>query len=179
LNDLFNINTYLADGFVKVADVQHDPIKQGWWRFRNINEDLLFEDHRSWVYAIVCGEEVVKIGETGNPLGIKSTRMPHKGQPIAGTTCRFGRLRSFGSIGDTKCGDTDGRIRRELHEEVSKGVGRVSIWVKRCDLFHVQSKLYAEPFIVPVSYHKEIEKGYLNRILEETGRLPRLNTGRI
>jgi len=179
VDKLFDIESYIPDGFVKVADVEHDPIKRGWWRFQNINEDLFFEDHRSWVYAIVSGFEVVKIGETGNPLGILSTRMPHKGQPVTGTSCRFGRLRSFGDIDNPNDGDTDGRIRRELREDVSKGVGYVSLWAKRCDLFHVQSKLYGEAFEVPVSYHKEIEKGYLHRILDETGRLPRLNTARI
>jgi len=177
--DLFDIESYIPDGFVKVADVEHDPIKQGWWKYRNINEDLFFEDHRSWVYAIVSGFEVVKIGETGNPLGILSTRMPHFGQPVSGTACRFGRLRSFGSIDNPKDNDTDLRIRRSLYEDVSKGVGYVSLWAKRCDISYVQSKLYGESFVVPVLYHKEIEKGYLNRILDETGRLPRLNAGRI
>jgi hypothetical protein len=177
--DLLNIKSYKKDGFVKVADVKHDPIGQGTWWYQNINEELMFEDHRSWVYAVVSGEEVVKIGETGNPLGILSTRMPYKGQPIAGSTNRFGRLRSQGNVSNPKDIDTDVRIRRSLYEDVSKGVGYVSLWAKRCDISHVQSKLYGKPFIVPVSYHKEIEKGYLRRILEETGRLPRLNVGRI
>lgn len=174
---LLDIKSYIDDGFKKVAIVQHDPNKRGWWRFEIIDEDTLYEDHRSWVYVIVVGNEVYKLGETGNPLGIMSTRMPHKGQPIAGTVCRFGRLRSFGDIDNDRCGDTDGRIRRHLQEEVSKGL--VSIWVKRCDVFHVTSKLYGQDFDVPVTYHKDIEKGYLTKILNEVGRLPHLNTGRI
>lgn len=65
-----NIHFLEPDGFKKVCDVV--ALKDKTWRYKNINKDLMYSDHTSWVYAIVLGKSIVKIGETGVPLGIKN-----------------------------------------------------------------------------------------------------------
>jgi hypothetical protein len=171
---LLNIETYKQDGFVKVCDVL--PMRDGTWHLINQHE-YLFEDHSSWVYAICSGNEIVKIGETGLPLGIQSKR-GDSSQPVIGTHNRFGRLRGFGNIYNSKMlRDTDVKIRSELFEEAQDE--KISIWAKRCDLMPIRSKIYGEPFETVTTYHKQLEKAYLTTIQRETGILPRLNSGRI
>ena len=58
----------------------------------------------------VDGETIVKIGETGNPLGIRTSRTD---QPLKGTKCRFGRLISH------RNDVTDQSIRDTLEESVN------------------------------------------------------------
>jgi hypothetical protein len=174
--NFLNVHNYTRDGFVKIATVEHDRNHYGYWRFNILNEDLFFENHRSWAYIIASGNEVVKLGETGNPLGIRSTRGKHKGQPITGTKSRMGRLRMMGDV-DAPNGDTDARIRSELREDVS--AGKVSVWVRRCDIDYTETKIHGETITIPCLHHKDIERKYLNRIVEETGRLPRLNPAKI
>lgn len=175
--ELLNIKTYEQDGFKKVADIEADST-DGTWRLVQ-QRDSLFEDHNSWVYAIVVGEEIVKIGETGLPLGIRAKRNDIS-QPVIGTTNRLGRLRGFGKTFDNYWQrDTDVRIRSALHEEACSEVGKVSIWAKRCDMIGINSKLYGEKFTTYTTYHKQLEKAYLTRIKTETGILPRLNVGKI
>ena len=175
--ELLNIKTYEPDGFKKVAEIEADPT-DGTWRLVE-QRDSLFEDHNSWVYAIVVGEEIVKIGETGLPLGIRAKRGDIS-QPVIGTHNRFGRLRGFGKTFQSSWQrDTDVRIRSALHEEACQAVGKVSLWAKRCDLIGINSKLYGEKFTTYTTYHKQIEKAYLTHIQTQTGILPRLNVGKI
>ena len=92
LEKLLNINTYVQDGFSKVADVRANP-DTGKWELVEQSSSL-YENHTSWVYAVVVGEEIVKIGETGLKLGIKKQRTD---QPVYNTTNRMGRLAGFGN----------------------------------------------------------------------------------
>ena len=78
-NAALHIDNLKPDGFEKVCDVRDSGYCQ--WNYANMNDQLMFADHRSWVYAITQNNIVVKIGESGNPLGIK---MPD-GQPKVGT----------------------------------------------------------------------------------------------
>ena len=78
LEKLLNINTYVQDGFSKVADVRANP-DTGKWELVEQSSSL-YENHTSWVYAVVVGEEIVKIGETGLKLGIKKQRTD---QPVS------------------------------------------------------------------------------------------------
>jgi hypothetical protein len=174
LEKLLNINTYVQDGFSKVADVRANP-DTGKWELVEQSSSL-YENHTSWVYAVVVGEEIVKIGETGLQLGIKKQKTD---QPIAGTTNRMGRLAGFGKTFDANMQktDTDVRIRSTLHEEALKG--NVCIWAKRCDILGVLSVLYGETYKTFTTYHKQIEKAYLTRIHNKTGVLPRLNPAKI
>jgi hypothetical protein len=173
LEKLLNINTYVQDGFSKVADVRANP-DTGKWELVEQSSSL-YENHTSWVYAVVVGEEIVKIGETGLKLGIKKQRTD---QPVINTTNRMGRLAGFGNTFDAnQKPDTDVRIRSTLHEEALKG--NVCIWAKRCDILGVLSVLYGETYKTFTTYHKQLEKAYLTRIQNETGVLPRLNPHKI
>lgn len=64
-----NIKHYLNDGFKKVCDVNIDSV--GDWYYTDIDQSLMFDDYRSWVYFIVLDGIIHKIGECGTPLGIK------------------------------------------------------------------------------------------------------------
>ena len=174
LAKLLNINTYVQDGFSKVADVRANP-DNGKWELVDQSSSL-YENHTSWVYAVVAGEEIVKIGETGLQLGIKKQR---NDQPVINTTNRMGRLAGFGNTFDANWQktDTDVRIRSTLHEEALKG--NVSIWAKRCDIIAIDTILYGETYKTFTTYHKQLEKAYLTRIKEETGALPVLNPVKI
>jgi len=177
LHPLLNINTYVQDGFCKVADVRVEP-DSGKWILENTNESgLLYEPHNSWVYAVVLDKTIVKIGETGLQLGIYSKQT---GQPLIGTTNRMGRLRGFGKTFEADWqSDTDVRIRSYLFEEGIKSVGAVSIWARRCEIVNCTTTLYGESQKTFTTYHKQLEKAYLTRIHSETGVLPYLNPVKI
>jgi hypothetical protein len=162
---ILNINTYLADGFEKVCDVKNHYYS---WRYMNINKELMFSSHNSWVYFIVENETIVKCGETGNPLGIPEQRSYHMGptQPINSSKCRFGRLRK----GD----GTDSYIRESLHDSIEAG-NNVSLWAKKCKLYTLNENLGGVARSVDTSIHKHLEQLYLEHFKRETGSLPRLN----
>lgn len=166
-DDMFNINNFVGDGFVKVCDVEQDQL--GHWCYKNINKPVMFDNHKSWVYFIVVKNEIVKVGETGNPLGIKPQGywcMPApEEQPKKGTTNRLGRYRA----GD----GTDHHIRCALREEVDKGI--VSIWARKCKMVVTETVIAGEKQKTMTSFHKDLELQYLRYFVEKTGRLPRLN----
>ena len=116
---------------------------------------------------IVDGQEIVKVGETGNPLGIRSTR---SSQPLKGTKCRFGRLISHTSTGKS---DTDERIRRKLFESANEG--NVSLWARRCETVQFDEVIAGKKRTVVHSSHKDLEVAYLDHIYQETGSYPRCN----
>ncbi len=164
-----NIYNYIDDGFVKIADVSKTSAPHT-WGLTETNEDFLYMDHRSWVYFIVDGQQIVKVGETGNPLGVRAKR--HDGL-LKGTMSRFGRLISHGSGYSPGPGDTDGRIRKELHESVKKG--NVSLWARRCEYVEVKEVIAGNERTVVHSSHKDLEVAYLDHIFKETGSYPRCN----
>ena len=157
---MLNINNYTQEGFVKVYDVTEDY--NGHWYYKNIDKTIMYAEHKSWVYFIVVDEEIVKIGETGNPLGIQTLT---ENQPIKGTTSRLGRYRS----GD----GTDAYIRQELKNEVTQG--RVSIWARKCDIVQVQTIVGGNSITSTTTLHKSLEQDYLKHIVEHTRSLPKLN----
>ena len=165
----FNIDTYVPDGFIKVADVVNLPNLK--WKLVNRNAEYLYSDHTSWVYMIVVGKEIVKIGETGQPLGIRM-RVGEKDQPAIGTHNRFGRLRGYGNaIAGSK--DTDCYIRYELKEDAS--AGKVSLWAKKCKQKTIKELIGGVEHTISLSSHKNIEQAYLSFIHNETCMLPKLN----
>jgi hypothetical protein len=168
------LETYVNDGFQKICDVSlkylesaQCPDVSDEWYYSNINEALMYLDHKSWVYFIVDGDTIVKVGETGNPLGIRNSRVNRyfEDQPISGTRSRFGRLARFG--GDN---DTDGRIRRDLKECVNKG--SVSLWARKCEIKDYEVMIGGELLNTKITFHKELELQYIDRIH------PILNQGR-
>lgn len=163
MNAALNINTYTADGFSKVCDVQRDSDNR--WYYTDINEAMMFSEHRSWVYFVVSDDEIVKVGETGNPLGV---RMKFSKQPKTGTEGRFGRYRA----GDA----TDWYIRDELRREVREG--RVTLWARRCEMVSLTVSLAGLEDSTMTSFHKDLEMRYMDYIFSQTGSLPRLNKAR-
>tara|TARA_B110000503_G_scaffold141916_1_gene236992 strand:- start:1076 stop:1597 length:522 start_codon:yes stop_codon:yes gene_type:complete len=169
MNSCFNINHYVNDGFVKVADVINTSNLT--WKLVNRNVDYLWSDHNSWVYMIVTGEEIVKVGETGNPLGIR-TQVGDTTQPSVNTRNRFGRLRGVGTARANST-DTDCRIRWQLQEDASRGL--VSLWAKKCSQQTVNEPIGGVVRSVKLSSHKCLELEYLNYMQHCSGDLPRLN----
>ena len=163
LNNALDINTYIADGFVKVCDVRNDYRNN--WFYDNIKKELMFSEHRSWVYFIVVDNEIVKVGETGNPLGVP---MKNSNQPKTGSEGRFGRYRA----GDL----TDWFIREDLEQEVKEG--RVSLWARRCEMVSVSISVGGCEDVTLTSFHKDLEMRYLDFVYTQTGSLPRLNKAR-
>jgi hypothetical protein len=160
-----NIKNFVDDGFSKVCDVvvSHDG-----WRYKNIDKNLMFSAHRSWVYFIVKGSTIVKVGETGNPLGIEEYWLngDYELQPITSTKCRFGRLRK----GD----GTDLYIRESLRDFIKSG-GNVSLWAKKCKTVVVNESIGGQVKSVFTSKHKSLEEEYLKYFKTYLGALPDLN----
>lgn len=163
-----NIKHYISDGFQKVCDVKHRYQKgDNEWYYFNINQDLMYDNHKSWIYFIVNDKKIFKVGETGNPLGIRKTKdnWLREVQPLKATTNRFGRLASMPDR-------TDGRIRTELKESVHKGL--VSLWARRCEI-KVEKILIAGKMIPTAkTFHKELEMQYLD-YMAANGYWPVLN----
>lgn len=160
-----NINDYVKDGFVKVCTVAQDS--SGHWHYKEINQAVMYSSHNSWIYFIVVDEEIVKCGETGNPLGIMSTTWSGHAelQPITGTKSRLGRYRK----GD----GTDCYIRENLRDYVGKD--QVSIWALRCEKVVTEVTIAGKKHATKASIHKDLELEYLNHFFKIDGRLPLLN----
>ncbi len=163
-NSALDVKNYIQDGFVKICDVV--LMTDGSWRYRNINETYMYKQHDSWVYFIVVDDEIVKVGETGNPLGIKSNNFYQNFpvQPITGTKSRFGRYRK----GD----GTDEYIRNALKQETISG--RVSLWAKECPLVETSITMQGENHNTKVSMHKHLEIDIMKFMLNQ-GCWPKLN----
>ena len=168
MKNVLNINNYIQDGFYKIADAKEE-LGTDKWSLINQHEDL-YSEHRSWVYMIVDGDEIVKLGETGNPLGIKKK---YDDQPIIGTQCRFGRLRGYGNPRMTD--DTDVRIRTHLQESVEQGT--VSLYAKKCEERIVTETIAGKTVEIKLQSHKDIEQQMLF-YMEAHHRLPRLNAAK-
>ena len=154
-----NIEHYIADGFQKVCDVRHRFQKSNnEWYYFNINQDLMYDNHKSWIYFIVDDKKIVKVGETGNPLGIRKTKdnWLREDQPLKGTTNRFGRLAAMPD-------KTDGRIRNELKESVNNGL--VSLWARRCEIKVEKILIAGKKIDTATTFHKELEMQYLDYML--------------
>lgn len=136
-------------GFEKVADVA--IWRNDLWLFKNIDQSLMYSDHTSWVYLIVVNGIIYKVGETGNPLGIKSKT---HAQPVASTKCRMGRLANVTSSHT----DTDVRLRRALKESVQQGL--VEVWAYKCP---IQTQTLWE-MEIKQTIHKSLELALLEHL---------------
>lgn len=158
--DPANIKHYKKDGFVHVCDVRENEH----WYYVNIDESVMYSSHRSWIYFIVVGDTIYKIGETGNPLGIKSSHKGvHGAQPKKGSESRLGRYRN----GDR----TDANIRRELWETIRDN-GNVSIWAKACPIQHTEELVGGRKVQIINTIHKDLEMVYLDYYVKNVGTLP-------
>jgi len=161
-----DIRRYKDDGLVKLCQVE--PGWYGRWIYKNMDEKLMYSNHASWVYFIVVDNEIVKVGETGNPLGIRTR---NSDQPSIGTKCRMGRLANLSGAGDT-----DGYIREQLETAVAKH--QVTIWVRKCKVIHTKITIGGIESTMDTAYHKAMEMEYLDLMRKESGGYPILNKGR-
>ena len=164
LHPALDINSYISEGYVKVCEVskyQYTNDNRITWDYINIDANVMYDDHRSWTYFIVVGNEIVKNGETGVPLGIKSKG---KNQPVSGSTNRFGRYRG----GD----NTDMYIRESLQKDVANGL--VSLWAKKCPIAMTNIVIGGKKQTLETTFHKTLEQGYFTHF-EENGVWPKLN----
>jgi hypothetical protein len=161
-----NINDYTADGFSKVCDVVHHSDRSDHWDYINVDRENCVNDHRSWLYFIVVGDQIVKCGETGNQLLIESK----VGSPrwIKGTKSRLGRYMN----GDSTCST----LRESLFDQVAQGI--VSVWAKKLPIRRVKTTVRGRETIVEQSIHKDLEMVYLDHFVSEYGTLPSLNKSR-
>jgi hypothetical protein len=172
--DPLDISFFLQDGFKKFVDVKLKPDGSNKWLYYNQHADL-YDPHRSWVYAITLNNKVVKIGESGNPLGIKVKKTDGY-QPRSGTECRFGRLAHFDVWEDGRPKDTDTYIRVELKPLIEAG-NMVSIYAKLCDIIKSPASVMGLPVEVDATAHKSYEQHYLHWCKNKTGDVPWLNKG--
>lgn len=142
------------------------------WYYENINREIMFSEHKSWVYAITVDGRIVKIGETGQPLGIEAKRdSSPKGwekQPKFGSQSRLGRYRS----GDT----TDRTIRDSLRPEVKSN--RVEIYAYKCRQITEEVSINGNIKVINSDIHKILEKTLLDEIEKVDGERPFLNPRR-
>jgi len=158
---LLDINTYIKDGFELICTVNPAPDVR--WTYTIHNTEQMFSEHTSWVYFIVVGTEIVKIGETGMRLGIPLA----DGQPISKSNNRFGRYR--GGM------ETDAYIRASLLKDVRQGL--VTLWARACPVVTQTIDLAGQQHHVQAAFHKELELAYLDHIGRQ-GLWPRLNKAR-
>lgn len=168
-----NIHNYTLDGFKKVCDIKISPKNSKHWYYENIDQSIMYADHKSWVYFIVENDEIIKVGETGNPLGIRKNSHSwynNNPQPLSGSKCRLGRYIN----GD----QTDADIRETLFESINNN-NKLSFWAKQCTYIVTPFTIWGNAYGNSVAtIHKDLEKKYLDFIVEEFGTLPRLNKGR-
>jgi len=160
-----DVRNYQADGFQQVCRVVNCSLSGG-WNYADIDMTVMYSDHKSWVYFIVVGFYIVKVGETGNPLGIKSrSYLDHLGwQPITGTQSRLGRYRR----GD----GTDQYVRDSLRSRTRDQ--QVSIWARKCQTLELPITIQGQQRVVQVSMHKHLETDILKHMLAQ-GQWPELN----
>lgn len=175
MESALNIQNYVQDGFEKVCAVTLSGEENNHynWFYKDINQDLMYADHRSWLYFIVVNGEIWKVGETGNPLGLRYKRDTWRSQPKPGTEGRLGRYRTGDYGGDVRM-DTDWAIRERLHNEINEGA-LVEFWAKKCPIAAIEVTVAGNKEYVGSAIHKELEMSYLDYIFEETGNLPKLN----
>jgi hypothetical protein len=161
---------------VKVADVRINPNDSAKWCYSNINENIMYGNNGSYIYCITSkNEEIVKIGESEQPLGIipkSQYRLYEENnryyiQPITGTKSRLGRYAN-----QTGSNDTDNWIRTSLKNEVVAGY--VAIWAAELPT----SNITVGKFTAAATCHKTFEKLLLDEYYETFNSYPRCNKGR-
>lgn len=157
--------------FAPVCRVNIDSAS-GHWYYSEINTELMYSSHRSWVYCLVIDGEIVKIGESGNPLGIPSrVRDYSEAQPLKATTSRLGRYRA----GD----QSDARVREYIAGYLLEHPGScVEFWARACPVDSIDMLVGVGMITVENQHHKHLEKALLDYYHERVGRYPVCNTGR-
>ena len=163
--DPFHISNFQKDNFNFVCKAEyHKPT--GKWAYSDIQETLMFSKHRGWVYAIVASDIIVKIGECGNPLGLRNTKKGSLNIVVESTKSRLGRLIFFPE-------GTDYDIREALKNEKN-----IEIYAKKCPSGKTSSMVGGKRKTLKPTANKELELEYLDLFMELTGKYPKLNKAR-
>jgi hypothetical protein len=167
-----HINHYHNIAFKKVCRVRNTILNE--WYYEDIDSDIMFSSHSSWVYAITQNGFILKVGETGNPLGISNNHYSYdhsdwETQPKVGTQSRLGRLRK----GD----GTDQAIRWNLQDRIKRGE-LIEIWAYACPENVVTTQIVNETVSMKQQIHKQLELLLLDYIYKKIGSYPELNKGR-
>jgi hypothetical protein len=157
------VSDYIIDGFKLVCRVKNSS-SQYEWNYENVDTSILFKNHRSWVYLIVVDDIVFKIGETANPLGIKTSWSSI--QPKTGSQSRLGRYRK----GDA----TDEDIRISARPYLTAGC-KIEFWAKECEIVKSDVIVCGSVCTVEAATQKSQEMAYLNNFINEVGILPMWN----
>ena len=160
-----HIDHYLTLGFKRVCTIKSTRIGN-YWYYEDIDKTLMFNEHRSWVYAITRHGRIIKFGESGNPLGIEMK----DGQPKLGTQCRFGRYR--------KGGGTDESIRDMYRRETQESFKVMEVYALQCPEIDHKLTIVNEEKVIKAQIHKQLEKTLLDYFKENTGSYPAANCGR-
>jgi len=126
----------------------------------------MFSKHCGWVYAITSDDIIVKIGETGNPLGIRNTKKNSLNVVVESTKSRLGRLIYFPT-------GTDFVIRQALANEEN-----IKIYAKKCMPVKTSTIIGGKRKQLTPRPNKEVELAYLDLFMELTGKHPKLNKAR-
>jgi hypothetical protein len=147
--------------------------KEHEWYYEDINNEVMFSEHRSWVYIITVNGKIFKIGETGNPLGIRgnySNDSFKECQPKLGTKCRLGRYR--------RSGDSDENIRQQLKNETRDPDTLVEFWAHKCKEESHKMVIAGMPLTIKYQIHKSLEKELINTYINLNDDYPPGNCGR-
>lgn len=157
------LSDYRGDGFKYVCKIKNNSTKYE-WNYENIDTSVMFKHHRSWVYLIAVDDIVFKIGETANPLGIRTSCTSI--QPKTGSTSRLGRYRK----GDA----TDEDIRINAFSYLAAGC-KIEFWAKECEIVKSTTMLCGAPVEVEGSTQKSQEMAYIHNFISVMGCLPKWN----
>lgn len=161
------IDHYISLGFdfKKVCTVKSTQHGNEWY-YVDIDEDILYSKHRSWVYVLTRFNRILKIGETGNPLGIRSSK--GGSQPLRGSHNRLGRYRR---------GDKSDQTVRESYRNETQDEYGLEFYAVKCQEIDISMpKLSKKP--IKAQIHKQLEKFLLDYYKEKVGVYPPSNTGR-
>ncbi len=136
------------------------------WTYTEQEEALLYNSHNSWVYVITVNGIIVKIGETGMPLGLVGT----DDQPKTGTKSRLGRYIN----GDT----TDDAVRAALVEYTTSHHYKVEIHAVQLPITPIGITLGGKDISCNATFHKHLEKMFIDMFEAATGSIPVLNSGK-
>lgn len=170
-----NINHYIHSGWQKVCTVHNATSYGNEWFYKDIDTSLMYSNHRSWVYAITVNDYIVKIGETGQPLGISKN---YSSQPITGTKSRLGRYARHKASSTNTIGDTDETIRTALVEETKSPDYTVAFYAYKCEEAVQKIVLGNTVIHCKAQVHKDYEKKFLDYYKDNVGTYPELNAGR-
>jgi len=137
------------------------------WEYVDVDETLMYSEHRSWVYAITVNGKIFKFGETGNPLGI---RKKNERQPTINTKNRFGRYRALG--------DSDETVRKQLLEHTENSKTEVEVWAYPCEEILETRLIAGQEIKLKAQIHKSLEKRLIDMYYHLNGQFPFANTGR-